>query len=288
MITSVVHCNRCSYSIRTVECLFDAMAQLLLRSLMPRLLMLLYSILLEKLVPNCKNMNDAEVTEVLLWMKYIMNVHDSDSVMSKEGCWIYFCLCCCTIEVELHNLNRTSLRCAVLIVLTWISIKCFHEKEFVSSSRKLKVQSTMIDSCIKQIYCNLKCTVIEAADKKPDCESQCLLCGHSFLCSFYIARNFEPKQAEQIATSNIHSFMSKLLSRGIPDERHILAFSGPQKKASYKTRAWSKSYVIQEHTGPLLLYEVVLLTIILSGMIKHSFTLPKFHLVLRHKERKKF
>lgn len=62
------------------------MAQLLLRSLMPRLLMLLYSILLEKLVPNCKNMNDAEVTEVLLWMKYIMNVHDSDSVMSKEGC----------------------------------------------------------------------------------------------------------------------------------------------------------------------------------------------------------
>ena len=80
MGTSVVRCDRCGYSMRTVDCPVRRYASVVLEATDGKAVhVTVFNDVLEKLVPNCKDRSDAEVAEMLLLAKNITITYDSDT-----------------------------------------------------------------------------------------------------------------------------------------------------------------------------------------------------------------
>ena len=83
MGSSVVRCDRCGYSMRTVDCPVRRYASVVLEA--PDgtdgkpVHVTVFNDVLEKLVPNCKDRSDAEVAEMLLMVENITITYDSDT-----------------------------------------------------------------------------------------------------------------------------------------------------------------------------------------------------------------
>lgn len=80
MGTSVVRCDRCGYSMRTVDCPVRRYASVVLEATDGKAVhVTVFNDVLEKLVPNCKDRSDAEVAEMLLLAKNITITYDCDT-----------------------------------------------------------------------------------------------------------------------------------------------------------------------------------------------------------------
>ena len=80
MGTLVVQCDRCGYSMRTVDCPIHHYALVVMKVTYgsPVYITVLNDVL-EKLVPDCKNLCDSKVEEMLLLMENITITYDSDT-----------------------------------------------------------------------------------------------------------------------------------------------------------------------------------------------------------------
>ena len=80
MGTVVVRCDRCGYSMRTVDCPVHRFASVVMEVTDGSPVhVTVFNDVLEKLVPECKNLSDGEVEEVLLLMENVMITYDSDT-----------------------------------------------------------------------------------------------------------------------------------------------------------------------------------------------------------------
>ena len=86
MGTSVVRCDRCGYSMRTVDCPVRRFASVVLEATDGNPVhVTVFNDVLEKLVPNCKDRSDAEVAEMLLLTENITITYDSDTSIVLRG-----------------------------------------------------------------------------------------------------------------------------------------------------------------------------------------------------------
>ena len=80
MGTLVVQCDRCGYSMRTVDCPIHHYALVVIKVTYGSLVYItVHNDVLEKLVPDCKNLCDSKVEEMLLLMENITITYDSDT-----------------------------------------------------------------------------------------------------------------------------------------------------------------------------------------------------------------
>ena len=86
MGTSVVRCDRCGFSMRTVDCPVHRFASVVLEATDGNPVhVTVFNDVLEKLVPNCKDRSDAEVAEMLLLTENITITYDSDTSIVLRG-----------------------------------------------------------------------------------------------------------------------------------------------------------------------------------------------------------
>lgn len=80
MGTLVVRCDRCGYSMRTVDCPVRRYASVVMEVTDGSPVhVTVFNDVLEKLVPECKNLSDGEVEEVLLLMENVTITYDSET-----------------------------------------------------------------------------------------------------------------------------------------------------------------------------------------------------------------
>ena len=74
----MVRCDRCDYSMRTVDCPVRRCASVVMEVTDGSPVhVTVFNDVLEKLVPECKNLSDGEVEEVLLLMENVTITYDS-------------------------------------------------------------------------------------------------------------------------------------------------------------------------------------------------------------------
>jgi len=80
MGTLVVRCDRCGYSMRTVDCPVHRYALVVMEVTDGSPVQVtIFNDVLEKLLPECKNLSDGEVEEMLLPMENVTITYDSDT-----------------------------------------------------------------------------------------------------------------------------------------------------------------------------------------------------------------